>query len=591
LQARRTAQNVAHGIRRYNAGSPDDFPEIIAVSRSALWTNENLAEGRLQTGKVQNLRCAVRRLNATVVPAGDIFSFWKQVGQATRRRGYVEGRSLREGCLIPAIGGGLCQLSNALYDASIQSEFETIERWGHSQIIPGSQAALGRDATVAWNYIDLRFRAPHDFLIEARLTRDELSVRFRAREPRTAGHTPAAQSKTVSVEPPDNSLLPLSSLLAPRPMLNPAAHSCVSCGETACFRHRVPQPVNSNQTFWALDEYWPEFQFYLNEIIGIDDIAAIPINGARFKLPRYAWNTNISPHRVAAPLPTLARAVVARFHAGNAAALRQSQLDFSSYIARRYTRALPYEVTHVVVTQSLLPFFWQSGELGGRTFDVLMTRLPMATLHTKLNAAFAARPERSTLNDFRAPQALVEAEAEALAAASSIISPHSEIAALFPDKIHQLKWAATSTKIPGSPAQQSRKILFPGPSVARKGAYEVRTVAQELDLEVLIMGGQLEGNDFWNGVRVLRVERNAIPWSEILCVVQPSLNEDTPRALLSALARGVPVVSTSGCGIPPQHNLYLVPFCDESALRNAIQQLLSAQQRTKSESFVPVLKR
>ena len=33
---------------------------------------------------------------------------------------------------------------------------------------------------------------------------------------------------------------------------------------------------------------------------------------------------------------------------------------------------------HVTLTQNLLPFLWRSGVLGGRTFDVLMTRLPLA---------------------------------------------------------------------------------------------------------------------------------------------------------------------------------------------------------------------
>jgi hypothetical protein len=31
--------------------------------------------------------------------------------------------------------------------------------------------------------------------------------------------------------------------------------------------------------------------------------------------------------------------------------------------------------------QNLLPFLWRDGHLGGRTFDVLMTRLPIAKFH------------------------------------------------------------------------------------------------------------------------------------------------------------------------------------------------------------------
>ncbi len=93
-----------------------------------------------------------------MIPVGQVFSFWRQVGRASRRRGFVTGRMLKEGCLVPAVGGGLCQLSNALYDAALQSGCEIVERHAHSRVVAGSAAAAGRDATVAWNYVDLRFR-------------------------------------------------------------------------------------------------------------------------------------------------------------------------------------------------------------------------------------------------------------------------------------------------------------------------------------------------------------------------------------------------------------------------------------------------
>src|SRR5262249_14281313 len=146
--------------------------------------------------------------------------FWKQVGRATRRRGYVEGRQLLEGCLIPAVGGGLCQLSNALYDIADRAGLEVVERHPHSRIIPGSAAAAGRDATVAWNYIDLRFRTSRPILIEALLTRDELIVRVRGKKPQAAG--PAERPAFV--------------LLDQRPVLDAAAHSCATCGVEQCFR-------------------------------------------------------------------------------------------------------------------------------------------------------------------------------------------------------------------------------------------------------------------------------------------------------------------------------------------------------------------
>jgi vancomycin resistance protein YoaR len=90
---------------------------IIAESRTPLWTEHEDSERILVAGKIHNLRLAIRRLNGVEVPAHGVFSFWKQVGRTSRFKGYIAGRELREGCLIPTIGGGLCQLSNARHES------------------------------------------------------------------------------------------------------------------------------------------------------------------------------------------------------------------------------------------------------------------------------------------------------------------------------------------------------------------------------------------------------------------------------------------------------------------------------------------
>src|SRR5947207_12996231 len=111
LQVRRAARDLKDDIRRWPQSEATGFV-LAAESRSPLWSMTAPAEASLQRGKVENLRRAVQGLRGTVVPAGGVFSFWKQIGRASGGRGYVDGRELREGCLVPAVGGGLCQLSN-----------------------------------------------------------------------------------------------------------------------------------------------------------------------------------------------------------------------------------------------------------------------------------------------------------------------------------------------------------------------------------------------------------------------------------------------------------------------------------------------
>ncbi|MEI9887386.1 MAG: VanW family protein [Rhizomicrobium sp.] len=142
---------------RLGRGAAADYPAVAAEARSALWSDPRAGERAMQWGKVQNLRAAARRFDRTVLPAGAVFSFWRQMGRASTRRGFVAGRMLQEGCLVAATGGGLCQLSNALYAAALDAGCAIVERHAHSRRVPGAQ---GRDATVAWNYVDLRFAAP-----------------------------------------------------------------------------------------------------------------------------------------------------------------------------------------------------------------------------------------------------------------------------------------------------------------------------------------------------------------------------------------------------------------------------------------------
>lgn len=575
LKLRRGVVDVAGGIRRYPSGERAGFPYVLAESRTPLWIEESLAERTLQLGKVQNLRCALRNLNGATIPAGGLFSFWKQIRRATRRRGYVAGRQLREGCLYPAIGGGLCQLSNALYDVALQAEAEIVERHAHSHIVPGSAAALGRDAAIAWNYVDLRFRPQQPLLIEAVLTHDGLIVRLRGRQPVARRQENA----------PTN-FIPLAARTATaiddtRPVPDAGAHSCMSCGVEACFRHQQNTPAREQahlsgrtRTAYLMDERWPEFERYLAETHTDNDVLGIPLDGARWNQPRYAWDTTGYARVGAATWQTLARSFATRRLGKYGAARLQAQLDCANALAERLARELTPDVTRVCVAQSLLPFLWEQGHLGGRAFEVVMTRLPLETLHARLDTALRDHPERRTLGEFRAPDRLVEAEAEALAAADRIVTPHAEIAALFPDRAVRLDWHLPAAK----PPALGCAVAFPGPTAARKGAYALREAARALDLEIVQLGSELEGEDFWKGVRTRRVI--AGPGSHWLdgvgLVVQPALVEDRPRPLLAALAAGVQVLATSACGLGDLPGVTAVAYDDAAALQEAICTLLGA---------------
>lgn len=152
---------------------------LLAQSVSPLWDNTAPhAERVLQAGKVHNLRQAACKIDGCTLDKNQIFSFWRQVGWPGKLRGYVLGRELRQGCIIPATAGGLCQLSNALYDAALTANFVILERHAHTNVIPGSLAETGRDATIFWNYVDLRFKTTIPILLKVNLTQEELIIEF-----------------------------------------------------------------------------------------------------------------------------------------------------------------------------------------------------------------------------------------------------------------------------------------------------------------------------------------------------------------------------------------------------------------------------
>jgi glycosyltransferase involved in cell wall biosynthesis len=215
-----------------------------------------------------------------------------------------------------------------------------------------------------------------------------------------------------------------------------------------------------------------------------------------------------------------------------------------------------------------LPYLWRDGALGGRRFRVLMTRLPMGVLQARLDAAFAAHPDRPTLADYRADPALAEAEAEALAAADAVATPHAEIAALFGDRATRLDWLRPPS--PASAPRPGRVFAFPGPTVGRKGAFEVREAARRLGATVRPLGAELEGPGFWSGLAVDALA-DPVSWLDgVRAVVLPALAEAAPRRLLAALAAGVPVIATAACGLDPQAGLTLVPMDDVEALAAAM---------------------
>ncbi|WP_181372979.1 VanW family protein [Massilia glaciei] len=545
------------GLRRWPATTGHGAPAglVRGESVSLLRASDREELRQLNLGKIENLRVALRAIDGVRVPGGGVFSFWAQLGRPSARRGYVPGRELREGCVIPSIGGGLCQLSNALYQAAIDAGFEIVERQAHSQIVEGSAAQLGRDATVFWNYVDLRFRAGVPFSISAHMDGDELRVAIRTASAAPAPAPARAQAAVV--------------IALAKPGAD-APGSCETCGQDQCFRRTdARQPRNGRRGVVMVDNVWPEFDAWLAAAGEGGRRLLVPLDGKARGKARYGWSTDCYERVHTFPALTLWRALASRMLASRAAVRQRASIRFRQRLARAYVESLHYLDEHIVIAQELLPHVWQLGALQGRSFDVLMSGLPMKHLQARLDQAFLHNPASTTLADFRAPPGLVAAEEAALARARRIITPHHGVAELFRNAT-LLPWAPprAASAAPGA----GFKIVFPGPSLGRKGAYELRSVARALDLRLSLLGPVLEAPAFWDGIEVELLGRAGDDWlREAAVVVSPSWIDGPPQQLLQALLAGIPVIATDACGLPPQKNLTLVAAGDSVALELALQ--------------------
>lgn len=101
-----------------------------------------------------NIKAATEFVNGTLLMPGEVFSY----SEATQRdkSKYKEGNVYINDKVEKDIGGGICQVSSALYRAVMRANLRPAERHNHSMTV--GYAKPGLDATVAWGYLDFKIK-------------------------------------------------------------------------------------------------------------------------------------------------------------------------------------------------------------------------------------------------------------------------------------------------------------------------------------------------------------------------------------------------------------------------------------------------
>jgi len=114
-----------------------------------------------------NLTRAAELINGTLLEPGETFSLNDTVGERTAENGFAKGFIISDGVFREDFGGGVSQVATTTFNVAFFAGLEDVEHKPHSFYIDRYPA--GREATVAWGAVDLRFRndTPYGVLISA----------------------------------------------------------------------------------------------------------------------------------------------------------------------------------------------------------------------------------------------------------------------------------------------------------------------------------------------------------------------------------------------------------------------------------------
>ncbi len=79
-----------------------------------------------------NIKLASSKINGTILENGEEFSFNKKVGIRSEENGFLPAKIIYNGDFVEGVGGGVCQVSTTLYNASLLCGLKIVEHHPHS---------------------------------------------------------------------------------------------------------------------------------------------------------------------------------------------------------------------------------------------------------------------------------------------------------------------------------------------------------------------------------------------------------------------------------------------------------------------------
>ena len=188
-RAKRRLTDLFAQTRFAKTKSEELLPVVVKKHQSLIRRKLNNVEIQLQENKAKNLSIAAPKVTNIQIKPGETFSFWKLVGGAFARKGYLPGVVISGGKPSSGIGGGLCQFTNLLHWMILHTDLDIVEHHHHNgvDLFPDfkRQLPFGAGTSIVYNYLDYRAQNNTDrvYQIIVYTTAEYLCGEIRCSEP------------------------------------------------------------------------------------------------------------------------------------------------------------------------------------------------------------------------------------------------------------------------------------------------------------------------------------------------------------------------------------------------------------------------
>lgn len=168
--------DLKNGKKFAKKKSKENFEYIWKGDAKVLLRKLEGVDMQLQKNKVKNLQLASKKIDGIIIKPGEEFSFWNLVGNATKRKVYLEGLVISNSQMKKGVGGGLCQMANMIHWLILHTPLEVTELHHHSDaLFPDvkRRVPFGTGTSISYKALDYRFKNTTKYPIQIRVWLDD----------------------------------------------------------------------------------------------------------------------------------------------------------------------------------------------------------------------------------------------------------------------------------------------------------------------------------------------------------------------------------------------------------------------------------